>query len=159
MSQAMLPTITLRRNTIPGVLVVLLLFTIFLYRDSLFGVSCSGFVPQTPVQEHEAPVAFNWANVKPRYSVTSIIPLPSAPVQALPRLQHPPAKPTGEAARIRNERLQAVKAEFVHAWTGYRKHAWLQDEVAPLSGGYNNPFGGWAASLVDALGGASIIWQ
>ena len=34
----------------------------------------------------------------------------------------------------------------------YRKYAWLQDEVRPLSGGVNNPFGGWAATLVDSLG-------
>jgi len=44
-----------------------------------------------------------------------------------------------------------VKEAFHHAWNGYKNNAWLADEVGPLSGGRNNFFGGWAASLVDAL--------
>jgi hypothetical protein len=26
-----------------------------------------------------------------------------------------------------------VKAEFLHAWNGYRKHAWGHDDLKPLS--------------------------
>jgi len=44
-----------------------------------------------------------------------------------------------------------VEESFVHSWTGYKEHAWLRDEVAPLSGQYKDTFGGWAATLVDAL--------
>lgn len=44
-----------------------------------------------------------------------------------------------------------MKESFVHSWTGYKEHAWLRDEVAPLSGNYRDTFGGWAATLVDAL--------
>lgn len=39
----------------------------------------------------------------------------------------------------------------MHSWEGYEKHAWLRDEVSPLSGKYKDTFGGWAATLVDAL--------
>jgi mannosyl-oligosaccharide alpha-1,2-mannosidase len=62
------------------------------------------------------------------------------------------AKP--EAATAKAERLKrqaAVKASFIHSWEGYKMHAWLRDEVIPVSGGYRDPFGGWAATLVDAL--------
>lgn len=53
--------------------------------------------------------------------------------------------------KIRIERLAAVKESFTHAWEGYKAHAWLRDEVGPLSGISRNTFGGWAATLVDAL--------
>ena len=39
----------------------------------------------------------------------------------------------------------------MHSWEGYKKHAWLRDEVAPLSRGWKDTFGGWAATLVDSL--------
>lgn len=47
--------------------------------------------------------------------------------------------------------MAAVKNSFKHSWNGYKKNAWLQDEVQPLSGGYKNGFGGWGATLVDSL--------
>jgi mannosyl-oligosaccharide alpha-1,2-mannosidase len=58
---------------------------------------------------------------------------------------------TAAAKRIRLERQKEIKKAFTHAWTGYKKHAWLHDEVLPLSGGYKDPFVGWAATLVDGL--------
>jgi len=83
--------------------------------------------------------------------------MPSAPSQAIPKIQHTSTPPTGAVAEVRRHRLDTVKAEFAHAWSGYKKHAWLQDEVAPLSGGVHNPFGGWAATLVDSLGMFSAL--
>ncbi len=44
-----------------------------------------------------------------------------------------------------------MKESFQHSWKGYKDHAWLQDEVAPLSRHSKNTFGGWAATLVDTL--------
>jgi len=48
-------------------------------------------------------------------------------------------------------RLQEVKKEFLHAYTGYRTHAWLHDEVKPVSGGSHKQYCGWAATLIDTL--------
>lgn len=48
-----------------------------------------------------------------------------------------------------------MEESFVHVWEGYKTHAWFQDEVGPLSGDPRNWFGGWAATLVDAL---NILW-
>jgi mannosyl-oligosaccharide alpha-1,2-mannosidase len=58
---------------------------------------------------------------------------------------------TAAAKGIRLERQKEVKETFVHAWDGYKKHAWLHDEVLPISGGNKDPFVGWAATLVDGL--------
>lgn len=59
-----------------------------------------------------------------------------------------------ESAPARSARLQRqgqVKDVFKHAWKGYKEHAWLHDEVSPISGGHQDTFVGWAATLVDAL--------
>ncbi|KFZ10183.1 hypothetical protein V502_08272 [Pseudogymnoascus sp. VKM F-4520 (FW-2644)] len=52
---------------------------------------------------------------------------------------------------LRLQRREEVKDAFKHAWKGYKKHAWLHDEVMPLSGGHKDPFAGWAATIVDGL--------
>jgi mannosyl-oligosaccharide alpha-1,2-mannosidase len=49
------------------------------------------------------------------------------------------------------ERRNAVKREFMHAWTGYQDHAWMADGLMSLSGSRKNQFCGWSATLVDAL--------
>src|SRR5215208_1079497 len=42
--------------------------------------------------------------------------------------------PTMVQAQQANRKLAAeVKAEFLHAWTGYKKHAWSHDDLKPLS--------------------------
>ena len=64
------------------------------------------------------------------------------------------AKQPAEDAKQKEERLKrraAVKESFSHSWEGYKEHAWLRDEVAPLSGKWKDTFGGWAATLVDSL--------
>lgn len=71
---------------------------------------------------------------------------------AIPRIQMTPAPgEKADAKELRLERQAAVKESFLHSWHGYKKYAWLADEVRPLTGKPNNPFGGWAATLVDAL--------
>ena len=87
-----------------------------------------------------------------RYPVTSYAQLPSGAARQLPRLQHNFATETEEQEQERLARLSAIKDAFVHSWEGYKHFAWKQDEIAPLSGLFRNPFGGWGASLVDAMG-------
>jgi mannosyl-oligosaccharide alpha-1,2-mannosidase len=45
----------------------------------------------------------------------------------------------------------------MHAWKGYKKYAWLHDEVTPLSSGHRDPYVGWAATLVDGLDSLYIM--
>ncbi|MCJ1223503.1 hypothetical protein MMC12_000145 [Toensbergia leucococca] len=86
-----------------------------------------------------------------RYPVKSLFPLPSGTPLDLPQLQHQFGPETEEAKSKRLERLAAVKSSFVHTWEGYKKDAWMRDELAPVTGGYITSFGGWAATLVDSL--------
>ncbi|KAF9983310.1 hypothetical protein BGZ65_001931 [Modicella reniformis] len=51
----------------------------------------------------------------------------------------------------REKRLKAVRDGFAHAWSGYKKHAWGHDEVRPVSGGYQDRFNGWGATMIDSL--------
>jgi len=95
----------------------------------------------------------DWASVPQRYPVAAPRAPPSASGAApVPRIQARFGRETKARKRTRLARLAAVRGNFTHAWGGYREHAWLRDEVAPLSGRGLDPFGGWAATLVDSLG-------
>lgn len=95
----------------------------------------------------------HWSKRPDRYPVKSLLSLPTnRPAATIPKIQVSAAPKEDAAARkVRETRLAAVKESFVHSWDGYKKHAWLHDEVSPLSGKSHDPFGGWAATLVDAL--------
>ena len=45
----------------------------------------------------------------------------------------------------------------MHAWNGYKSHAWMRDEVSPSSGRYEDSFSGWGATLVDSLDALVIM--
>lgn len=88
-----------------------------------------------------------------RYPVKSLLTLPTGVAKQLPKIQHDftTTTETAEAREKRLERQTAVREAFVQSWNGYKRFAWRQDEVTPLTAGYMNPFGGWGASLVDAM--------
>ncbi|KAL4798998.1 glycoside hydrolase [Aspergillus venezuelensis] len=56
-----------------------------------------------------------------------------------------------------NLRADAVKEAFSHAWDGYYKYAFPNDELRPISNGYGNSRNGWGASAVDALSTAIMM--
>jgi len=58
---------------------------------------------------------------------------------------------------VRIQRQQKIREAFFHAWNGYKDHAWLHDELMPVSGGNKDPFSGWAATLVDSLDSLYIL--
>ncbi len=94
-----------------------------------------------------------WPEMPDHYPVANPRPLPTGrPQTAIPKIQKsPPPQEDSEQRRVRLVRQAAVKESFQHSWKGYKDFAWLQDEVAPLSRQSKNTFGGWAATLVDAL--------
>ncbi|KAM5429101.1 putative mannosyl-oligosaccharide 1,2-alpha-mannosidase [Microsporum canis] len=127
--------------------VLLALFVAFLVFKSYHS---SHRQPPTTFRQPEGP--FSWAHVPQRYAVRSMIQMPRGNPSSIPLIQHRfSGKESEDARRVRLMRLEAVKGNFSHAWNGYKAHAWMADEVAPLSGKALNPFGGWAASLVDGL--------
>lgn len=73
------------------------------------------------------------------------------------RIQASFPRETPASRSIRLKRREKVKEAFQHAWKGYKEHAWLHDEVRPLSGGHKDGYAGWAATLVDSLDSLYIL--
>ena len=97
--------------------------------------------------------AFQWAHIPQQYPVVQISNLPSGRPVKIPQIQYnfKQEAESQEAKANRTHRRDSVKNSFAHAWDGYKKFAWLKDEVSPISGGSRDVFGGRAATLVDSL--------
>ncbi|KAJ6189538.1 hypothetical protein N7519_004446 [Penicillium mononematosum] len=94
-----------------------------------------------------------WRKFPERFPVPAeeVIKLPKEQPKAIPKLQ---AKFKDESSSDKQERLQrlsVIKAEFTHAWKGYKEIAMGHDEVKPLSKELEDPFNGWGATLVDSI--------
>jgi mannosyl-oligosaccharide alpha-1,2-mannosidase len=95
--------------------------------------------------------SFNWAKVPFHNRIESLTPLPTGEPKALPKIQFSFGAEDATAKNIRETRREKVKKQFLKCWKSYRSHAWMHDEIRPISGGVSNQFGGWAATLIDAL--------
>lgn len=98
-----------------------------------------------------------WKDLPQRYPVSSMTPLPTGEAVPIPKIQHSFGAETSHNKDQRVQRQRAVKETFLHTWRGYKKHAWLQDEIAPVSGGFKNGFGQRGATLVDTLDTLKIM--
>ncbi|KAH7036427.1 glycoside hydrolase [Macrophomina phaseolina] len=94
---------------------------------------------------------FNWSRRKQHYPVKHVRKLPEGKPKRLPAVQFDFPREDATATKLREARRAEVKKAFERSWHSYKENAWLQDELAPISGGSRSTFGGWAATLVDAL--------
>jgi mannosyl-oligosaccharide alpha-1,2-mannosidase len=92
-----------------------------------------------------------WNNVVTNYPRTSFKTLPTGTPRVFPKVQanFPAESEASQQTRIGRQR--AVKDTLLRCWRSYRDRAWMADELNPVSGQKSNHFGGWAATLVDAL--------
>lgn len=150
---------SVQRYVLYFALAVCILITLNYYRSDFwspslhhahFPTSGANSKPQH-LEAGSADKNFQWQTVATNYPVTSFTPLPTDKPLKLPKVQFDFPVEDQEQAKKRRERQTAVRKSFERAWKAYRQHAWMQDELAPLSGGTKNGFGGWAASLVDNL--------
>ncbi|KAL7948423.1 glycoside hydrolase family 47 protein [Trichoderma barbatum] len=102
------------------------------------------------IQYPEPKSSFNWSSVNFRYPPHNSTQLPSRG-KRLPRIQYRFGTESSAAAKERSQRLLEVRQVFLRAWQGYKKFAWKQDALLPISGGGREQFSGWAATLVDSL--------
>ncbi|RYP74689.1 hypothetical protein DL770_007576 [Monosporascus sp. CRB-9-2] len=95
----------------------------------------------------------HWEKVPEHFPVPaeSIIPLPTGKPEKIPTIQYQFKQESAEAREKRLARLRMVEAEARRAWAGYKKYAWMHDELSPVSKKFRDPFCGWAATLVDSL--------
>lgn len=110
-----------------------------IHHNDVYQVHPSSTIHWTPVPEN-FPV-----------QIDELIALPTASPESIPRIQFRFGKEDARAKAVRESRMERVKAEMKHAWSGYQKYAWLHDEIMPVSLLPKDPFCGWAATLVDSL--------
>ncbi|KKY15454.1 putative class i alpha-mannosidase [Diplodia seriata] len=141
----------IRRSTLVGLVAFCALFAFF-HVSHLSVREPPSPVPLRTFADRELQRPIRWKDVPESYPVSTYTSLPAVRPTTIPKIQFAQFADEPAPRRAeRQERLQAVKDAFVRSWEGYKSHAWLQDEITPLSGGYKNPFGGWGASLVDCL--------
>ncbi|KIX03252.1 uncharacterized protein Z518_06804 [Rhinocladiella mackenziei CBS 650.93] len=95
--------------------------------------------------------SFDWGALNPHYPASSVTSLPTGKPHSFPLIQRKFPKESRSDAAKRVPRRQAVVRAFRRCWQNYRNHAWLKDELEPLSGTGKNTYGGWAATLIDSL--------
>ncbi|KAK5730438.1 hypothetical protein LTR15_000375 [Elasticomyces elasticus] len=152
--------ISLRRYAVFASAVALLLLLGGYFHEPIVSQAKYRFGKKIPLaaQPGDTPIEvtpagpFRWDTVSTQYPIpTPLVQLPAGPAKKLPKVQFDFPEETAEHATKREERLAAVHRSFERCWQAYKQHAWGHDELAPLSGGVRDGFGGWAASLVDNL--------
>jgi mannosyl-oligosaccharide alpha-1,2-mannosidase len=95
----------------------------------------------------------HWVKQKEHFPVPteSLIHLPSGKPLRIPTIQYAFDDETPNEKIERELKQTQVRNEFQKAWAGYKKFAWLHDELSPVTGKFRDPFCGWAATLVDTL--------
>lgn len=107
--------------------------------------------PSLQIALPEPGADYLWRRIKQHYPKDSFRVLPVKPRSDLPKVQ---AKFNTVSSAEKSTcllRQKAIKNAFIKAWNLYQKHAWLHDEVTPISGQYRDTFGGWGATLIDSL--------
>lgn len=117
----------------------------------------TGFPLPTATSSNRVKGPIRWNDIPPKHTVASTIALPAGTPSTIPRVQHEFGVETQHNKAERLQRQAAVKEAFLHSWNGYKKHAWLQDEVTPVTGGFKNGFGQRGATLVDTLDTLAIM--
>jgi mannosyl-oligosaccharide alpha-1,2-mannosidase len=106
-----------------------------------------------PILLTASPTPIHWLKQEEHFPIPieSLIQLPTGEAKPIPTIQHKFSEESSDAKTKREERQRRVKDEFMRAWNGYKENAWMHDELSPVSGGSRDPFGAWAATLVDSL--------
>lgn len=96
---------------------------------------------------------FDWSSRPQRYPIQDFTGIPQPAQSSLPAIQYDFSRhnATSVDKATRRQRKAQVKGVLKRCWSAYRLKAWMQDELAPVSGDNKTTFGGWAATLVDSL--------
>lgn len=144
------------------VVIIALVLTFLLWRDwtaqpsSPLGIITKPVTKTTVTSSHgdlrEPDQNFVWRHIEHNYPVNITHDLPTTPETDLPPVQAKFGRPSSFEKTTCLERQEIIRAAFIKAWNTYREHAWLRDEVGPVSGTPKDTYGGWAATLIDSLG-------
>ncbi|KAF4624655.1 hypothetical protein G7Y89_g13513 [Cudoniella acicularis] len=142
----LVPSFASRRTPILLGITLFAIYVCYFYSQPLF-TSASKPFPRPPPKDDK----FDWSTREEKFPVKFMKSLPTGKAVKIPTIQHKFGGESPEDKKKRLERRDAVKNAFDRSWKGYKDHAWLKDELLPISGGSRNHFGGWAATLVDSL--------
>lgn len=109
--------------------------------------------PIDPLPVSESIEIVHWSKQSQHFPVASesLIKLPSGKPKPIPKIQFK-FQPEDEATKAdRLEKLDLIRDVAKKTWDGYKKYAWLHDELKPQSGTFSDPFAKWGATLVDSL--------
>ncbi|KAL8822876.1 MAG: hypothetical protein Q9191_006398 [Dirinaria sp. TL-2023a] len=103
--------------------------------------------------DEDAVSKIHWKKQKEHFPIPteSIIQLPTGKPKAIPKIQHAFSDESNTEKMDREKKLGIIKKTFEFSWAGYKKNAWMHDELSPVSGLFRDPFCGWGATLVDSL--------
>ena len=109
------------------------------------------------IGDHTVP-KIHWKKQKEHFPIptTSLIQLPTGKPKAIPKIQFEFSDESATEKIDREKKLDTIKKAFKFSWSGYKKNAWMHDELSPVTGRYRDPFCGWAATLVDTL---DTLWM
>ncbi|KAG8625936.1 hypothetical protein KVT40_006337 [Elsinoe batatas] len=112
-----------------------------------FGCSFIAYQPIPAVAEHPSHIASTTPNAP---TPTSLFTLPT-PDRSIPKIQYDfsPESPADRATRL--ARRDEIKTLFLRDWQAYKSKGWGKAEISPITGEPKDTYGGWAATLVDAL--------
>ena len=108
----------------------------------------------SPAKPRFVASSFDWSTAREFYPPGAIKQLPTGQPRPMPPIQAPLSefKRPSQPDPRRNDVLRVFKRSY----NAYKQHAWLRDELAPISGQGKDTFGGWAATLVDTL---DTLWM
>ncbi|KAH7011798.1 glycoside hydrolase [Ilyonectria destructans] len=95
------------------------------------------------------PSSYDWSKNPVKYPVEDMKSPPAAQPKELPAVQRDWKESSEDHVSL--ARKTAVKKAFVKSWDAYKKYAWPEDELKPLSRKGKQTFSGWSAQIVDAL--------
>jgi mannosyl-oligosaccharide alpha-1,2-mannosidase len=151
----------LRRYSLYSAIAVVLIYMLYSFsfpyeandRPSPYAAKPKPKPKPKKIRPNQQYASIDWAKLPFKNVIESPIPMPKSEPTTLPKIQHDfSAKQEDAAAKnIRETRRDEVRKQFLKCWKNYRSYGWMHDEIRPISGEVTDHFGGWAATLIDAL--------
>lgn len=112
------------------------------------------YIPYTSYPFGYIQSSYDWSSRPQKYPVKGAYEQPPSGIpQKLSTIQYEFPKSQG----AQEYRRQEVKKTFKKCWDSYRKYAWQNDELNPVSLSGSDTFAGWGATLVDSLDALVIM--
>ncbi|KAK4453045.1 endoplasmic reticulum mannosyl-oligosaccharide 1,2-alpha-mannosidase [Podospora aff. communis PSN243] len=96
---------------------------------------------------------YDWSKMRRQYPIAEfeMVRPPRGPPVPLERIQFNFPRPAYTLDVKQHAQREAVKTAFKRCWDAYMEHAFPHDELMPVSLDGKDTFGGWSATMVDAL--------